>query len=122
MDLSEFLENEEKEENELMLVEGQLVIAQNFQKKLIELENQKKVIKNQAEEVEKKIKEIMRENGITGYESNDKLLKISLSEDTVSESVDKDKLFKEYPDAYRACIKETQKKGKLTITIRETNY
>jgi hypothetical protein len=117
MGLNEFLEQEET--SLVKAEEGQLIVAKQMQDKLIELENTKKEIETKEKEMKKQLEEVMRANGITGYESNDKRIKISLGEDGITESIDKDKLFKEYPDAYRECLKETPRKGTLRITIRE---
>lgn len=117
MRLNEFLE---KEETSLVKVEeGQLIVAQQMRDKLIELETTKKEIETKEKEIKKQLEEVMRANGITGYESNDKRLLISLGEDGITETIDKEKLFKEYPDAYRECSKGTPRKGSLRITIRE---
>ena len=99
--------------------EGQLVIAQAVQEEFINFENQRKLIDKQEKELKAKLYEVMRANNITGYESNDKRIKISLSEDGITETIDKEKLFMEYPEAYRECIKESPRKGALRITIRE---
>lgn len=117
MGLSEFLE--QNETSLIRVEEGQLIIAQQMQNKLIELETQKKNIENTEKEMKRILEEVMRVYGITGYESNDKSIKISLGEDGITETIDKDKLFMEYPDAYRNCLKETPRKGTLRITIRE---
>ena len=81
----------------------------------------KKEIDKQQKEYKSKIEEVMRENGITKYESNDKTLMITLGEDSTTETVDKDKLFLKYPDVYRdeEIVKESKRKGSLRITIRE---
>lgn len=117
MGLNEFLEQEET--SLVKVEEGQLIVATQMQHKLIELATQKKAIENAEKEMKNQLEEVMRANGITGYESNDKRVRITLAEDGITESIDKDKLFKEYPDVYRACLKESPRKGKLQITIRE---
>lgn len=117
MGLNEFLEQEET--SLVKVEEGQLIVATQMQNKLIELETIKKEIETKEKEMKKLIEEVMRKNEINGYESNDKRVRITLAEDGITESIDKDKLFKEYPDVYRACLKESPRKGKLQITIRE---
>ena len=117
MGLNEFLD---KDKQELIRVdEGQLIVAEEARKQLIEFETKRKEIEKKEKELKAKLEETMRNNGITGYESNDKRIKISLGEDSISETIDKDKLFMEFPEAYRACIKESKRKGSLRITIRE---
>lgn len=117
MGLSEFLE----EQNELVRVdEGQLIIAEQMRNKLIEFETARKEIETKEKEMKKQLEEVMRANGITGYESNDKRIKISLGEDTTNYDLDKDLLLEKYPDIYRECnTKEVKRKGSLRITIRE---
>lgn len=115
MELDEFYETPT---NEIQVIEDQLVIAKQMQSKLVELETQKKNIEQAEKEMKKQLEEVMRANNITSYESNDKSLRISLGEDTKIETIDKEKLFMEFPDAYRTCLKETPRKGTLRITIR----
>lgn len=109
-----------EEKKEIQVVEDQLVLADSMKQKLIDLEQKKKEIDKASKEMKSLLEEAMRNNSITGYESNDKKIKISLGEDTTSYDIDKDLLFKKYPDIYRECnIKETKRKGSLRITIRE---
>ena len=109
-----------EEKNEITVVEDQLVLANSMKEKLIELETQKKQIDELQKEMKKQLEEVMRANNITGYESNDKRIKITLGEDTKTWDIDKDYLFKTYPDIYAECnTKETKRKGSLRITIRE---
>ena len=92
-----------------------------MQNKLIELETQKKVIEDTEKEMKKKLETVMRENNITSFESNDKRIRISLGEDSTTETIDKDKLWLEHPDIYKECVKESTRKGTLRITIREVS-
>ena len=117
MDLNEFYEETPKQE--IQVIENHLIINQQIQDRFVEFENQKKAIDKAEKELKKRLEEVMRANGISSYESNDKRIRISLGEDSTIENIDKDKLFMEYPDAYRECIKETKRKGTLRITIRE---
>lgn len=119
MGLNEFLDTEQEITNELVKAEeGQLIIAQQMQKQLIIFEKQRKEIDKQEKEIKAKLYEVMKENGITKYESNDKNLKISLSDDGVTETIDKERLFLEKPDIFREYVKETPRKGSIRITIR----
>lgn len=115
MELDEFYEDTP---NEIQVVENHLIINKQLQEQFIEFEKQKRSIELAEKQMKAKLEEVMRANGITSYESNDKRIRISLGEDTTIETVDKDKLFMEYPDAYRACVKETNRKGTFRITIR----
>ena len=117
MGLNEYLEQEET--SLVRADEGQLIVAKQLQQQLIEFETKRKEIEAKEKEFKKQLEEVMRNNGITGYESNDKRIKISLGEDSITETIDKDMLFKEYPEAYRKCMKESKRKGSLRITIRE---
>lgn len=109
-----------EEKNEIQVVEDQLVLADSMKNKLIELETKKKEIDKLSKSIKAELEEAMRNNNITGYESNDKRIMITLGEDTTSYDIDKDYLWEKYPDIYRECnIKETKRKGSLRITIRE---
>lgn len=123
MGLNEFLDKEvETTSNELVRVdEGQLIIAEAIKKQMIEFEKAAKEIKKKQEEFKTNIKKVMKENGITKYESNDKQLMITLGEDSITETVDKNKLFLKYPNVYRdeEIVKESKREGSLRITIRE---
>lgn len=122
MGLMEFLENEKKEEVSTDLVrvdEGQLIVAKKIQQQLIDFEKTRKEIESKEKELKEKIYEVMKANRIDKYESNDKRIMISLGKDGITETIDKEKLFLDYPDAYKECLKETPRKGTLRITIRE---
>ncbi|MBO7733003.1 MAG: hypothetical protein J6S67_10630 [Methanobrevibacter sp.] len=116
MDLNEFYE--ETPTRDIQVIENQLIIAKQMQNKLIELETQKKNIEQTEKEMKKQLEEVMRANNITSYESNDKKLRISLGEDTETETIDKEKLYLEHGDIYREVVKWTPRKGTLRITIR----
>ena len=102
MDLDEFYDDTPKQE--ITVVENQLVLTRKLQSEIIGFEKQKK---------------LMSANGISSYETNDKKIKISYTPETTMETLDKEKLFTEFPDAYRACIKDTPRKASVRITIRE---
>ncbi len=116
MGLSEYLEQEET--SLVKVEEGQLIIAEQMRNALIMLESQKKQIEADEKAMKAKLEEVMRENGIVGYESNDKRIKISLGADTITETIDKDRLFLEKPEIFKEYVKETPRKGSLRITIR----
>lgn len=119
MNLNDFLDTEQEITNELVKAEeGQLIIAQQIQNQLIAFEKQRKEIEKKEKEMKAKLYEVMKENGITGYESNDKKIKISLSDDGITETIDKERLFLEKPDIFREYVKETPRKGSIRITIR----
>lgn len=101
--------------------EGQLIIAALERTKLYDFQKIKKTIDEQEKIIKKNIENVMREYGITKYESPDKTLMITLGEDGTTETVDKEKLFLKYPDVYRdeEIVKETPRKGSLRITVRE---
>ena len=116
MSLNEYLDNNKQEI--IRVDDGQLIVAESARKQLIDFELKRKEIEKKEKELKAKLEEVMRANNITGYETNDKRIRISLGEDTTIETIDKDKLFMEFPDAYRECLKETPRKGVLRITIR----
>lgn len=125
MDLEDFYEYYEdtpkQEIQEIQVIENQLIIAKQMQNKLIELETQKKAIEDTEKEMKRKLEEVMRENHITSFESNDKRIRISLGEDTITDTIDKNKLWLEHPDIYSEVAKESTRKGSLRITIREVS-
>ena len=110
----------ENESTELVRVdEGQLIIAQEIQKQLIDFETVRKEIDKKEKELKATLYNVMRANGVTKYESNDKRIMITLGEDGVTEKVDSNELWLKYPDIYRELVQETPRKGALRITIRE---
>ena len=91
-----------------------------MQDRIIELETKKKELDNASKEMKAKLEEVMKANNITGYESNDKRIKITLGEDSLNYDIDKDMLWEKYPDIYRECnVKEIKRKGSLRVTIRD---
>ena len=119
MELDEFYEETPKQE--IQVVENHLIINKQLQDQFVKFEEQKKAIEIAEKELKRKLEEVMRANGISSYESNDKRIRISLGEDSITETIDKDKLFREHPEIYRECIKESTRKGTLRITIREVS-
>ena len=101
MNLDEFFSEDTSKKELIEVKEGTLIVAKQMQDKIIELERKKKELDNASKEMKTKLEEVMRENNITGYESNDKKIKISLGEDTTAYDIDKDMLFEKYPDIYR---------------------
>lgn len=130
--------------NELVsVIEGQLIIAQKMQKQLIDFENTKKEIDAKEEEIKNKLKDLMKANGISSYESNDKKIKISYVDDkpdtieTIN-YIDEDTFIKENEELYKKytkihneyILKQQEykmqkqeivkgKKGYVRITIRD---
>lgn len=133
MDLDEFYEEEQT--TDIQVIENQLIIAKQMQNKLIELETQKKTIEDTEKEMRKQLEEVMRNNGITKYESNDKRLLISLGESTPDEEqevseVDEERFIKENTKLHNEYVTTRAKyrikkkvfvkgrKGTLRITVR----
>ena len=130
--------------NELVsVIEGQLIIAEQMRNKLIEFENTKKEIDAKEDEIKSKLKDLMKANGISSYESNDKKIKISYVDDkpdtieTIN-YIDEDafvkeneELYKKYTKIHNEYILKQQeykkqkqeivkgKKGYVRITIRD---
>lgn len=117
MGLSEFLESEGTAL--VKAEEGQLIVAKQIQQQLIDFENQRKTIESKEKELKEKLYQVMKDNGIEKYESNDKRIMITLGKDGITETIDKDRLFLEKPDIFREYVKETPRKGTLRITIRK---
>ena len=117
MDLDEFYGTEEK--NDIQVVENQLVLTRQLQSEIIGFEKQKALINEIERELKTKLEKAMGDNGITSYETNDKKIKISYTPETTMETLDRDKLFTEFPEAYRACIKDTPRKASVRITVRD---
>ena len=99
--------------------EGQLIIVENAIENIKKLEQQKKLIDAKEKEFKANLAKIMQENGITGYESNDKTLKISYTPDTDYTTFDSTTFQKENPDMYRKYLKDSFRKGIVRITVRE---
>ena len=105
--------------NELIKVEEkQLIIKQNVIDKIKELESKKKIIEEKEKEFREKLAEIMEENDITDYESNDKTLKIHYTPSTTTQTFDTKRFQEERFSMYLDYLKETKRKGSLRITVR----
>lgn len=119
MSLAEYLDKEEK--SLVRVEEGTLVVAESIRQHLIDFELTMKELDKKQKEMKANIKKVMKENGITKYESPDKRLLITLGEDTTTETVDKEKLWLKYPDVYRdeEIVKENKREGSLRMTIRD---
>ena len=106
--------------NELVRVdEGQLIIEKETIKKIKELELKKKQIDAIEKEFKAKLKELMEENGITKYESNDKTLKISYTPSTKPMVFDTERFIKDHHDLYVDYLKESYRSGSLRLTVKE---
>lgn len=108
-------------DNELIKVEeNQLIIKANVIEKIKELENKKKLIEEKEKEFKEKLLEIMEENNITDYESHDKTLKIHCTPSTKAYTFDTKKFQEENKQMYLDYLKESDRKGSIRITIRES--
>ena len=99
--------------------EGQLIIVENAIENIKKLEIQKKMIDEKQKEFKKKLEQLMEENNITSYESNDKTLKISYTPETVTTRFDSTKFQKENSDLYTKYLVDSIRKGSIRITVRE---
>jgi len=99
--------------------EGQLIIVENAIENIKKLELQKKMIDEKQKEFKKKLEQLMDENNITSYESNDKTLKISYTPETVTTRFDSTTFQKENPDLYTKYLVDSTRKGSIRITVRE---
>lgn len=106
--------------NDLVRVEeGQLIIAKEVIDKIINLENKKKQIDEMEKEFKTKLENVMEENGIKSFESNDKRIKISYTPASSSMSFDTKRFEKEHGDMWWEYQKEIVRKGSVRITIRD---
>ena len=108
-----------EEKNEIEVVDNQLSLATTMENQLIELETKIKGLTKVKEQINEKLRDVMGGNNISSYESPSERLKISYSAPGVTQTIDKDKLWLNYPDIFKECVKETTRKGSLRITIRE---
>ena len=108
-----------EEKNEIQVVEDQLVLAKTMVNQIVELETKIKGLEKVKKQINEKLTEVMGDNNISSYESNDKRLRISYSTGGTTETIDKEKLFLEYPEAYRKCVKESVRKPSVRVTVRE---
>lgn len=120
MDLSEFYDEmfEDTAKQEIQIVENQLVLAKNLQKRIIEFEQEKKAIESAEKILKQQLEQVMGENNISSFETTDKKIKISYTPPTMMETFDKEKLFLDDPDTYKKYVRETPKKASVRITIR----
>lgn len=107
------------EKNEIEVVNNQLTLATTMENQLIELETQIKSLTKLKEQITEKLRGVMGDNDITSYESPSKRLRINYTAPGITETIDKEKLFLEFPEAYRTCIKESPRKASIRITVRE---
>ena len=98
--------------------EGQMIIVENAIENIKKLEEQKKMIDLKEKEFKNNLEKIMGENGITGYESNDKTLKISYTPESITTRFDSTKFQKENPELYTKYLTESVRKGSIRITVR----
>lgn len=107
-------------ENKLIRVEeNQLVIAEKVIQQIKDLETKKKLIEEKSKEFKSKLEKIMEENGLTGFESNDKTLKISYTPGGTTDQFSSKALYEAEPDVWRKYLRPQTRKGSVRITIRE---
>lgn len=99
--------------------EGQLIIVKNAIENIKKMEQKKKEIDLKEKEFKSNLEQIMKENGITSYESMDKTLKISYTPETETRTFDSTTFQKENPELYTKYLKDGIRKGSIRITIRE---
>lgn len=106
--------------NDLVKVEeGQLIIANKVIEQIKDLKRKKDLINEKEKELKDKLFEIMSDNNISSYESNDKTLKISCTPDNEVSTFDTERFKKDHLDLYLEYSKTTTKKGSTRITVRE---
>ena len=117
MNLDDFYEETPKQE--IQIVENQLILAKNLQNKIVEFEKQKKAIEDAEKILKEQLEQVMGENGIFSYETNDKKIKISYTPSTITQIFDSKQLYEEQPDIYRKYLKDASRKASVRITVRE---
>ncbi len=105
--------------NLIKVEENQLIIAEKVIEQIKSLETKRKLIDEKEKEFKAKLGELMEENKITSFESNDKTLKISYTMPTTVDRFDSNICFKENPELYRKCLVPSNRKGSVRITVRE---
>lgn len=94
----------------------------NVINKLVELENKKAFYKSEIALLEKEIEDLKEDifesvKNVGTFENEE--IKISYAKPIFRKTVDSQKLKEVYPDVYEDCIKETEVKEHLKITIRK---
>ena len=107
-------------ENEIIRVEeGQLIVAKDVVKAIVELETKKKELDDIQKKYKEQILAKMDEYDLTGYESNDKTLKITRTPATTVTKFDEKRFCEEQHDLYVEYLKDSPRKSSLRITVRE---
>ena len=99
--------------------EGQLIIAKEVVNKIKELEKKKKQLDEIQKTYKEKILEVMENNNIKSFETNDKTLKITRTEGGITSIFDSSRFSKEHHDLYVEYLKDSTMKSSLRITVRE---
>ena len=99
--------------------EGQLIIAKEVVNKIKELEKKKKQLDEIQKTYKEKILEVMENNNIKSFETNDKTLKITRTEGGITSIFDSSRFSKEHHDLYVEYLKDSTRKSSLRITVRE---
>lgn len=107
-------------ENEIVKVEeGQLIVAKDVVKAIVELEKQKKELDDIQKKYKEQILAKMDEYDLTAYESNDKTLKITRTPATTTTRFDEKRFSEEQHELYVEYLKDSPRKSSLRITVRE---
>ena len=108
---------------ELIRIENnQLLLADKVIDQIRELEIEKKIIDEKEKQFKEKLIKIYEENGIdrsSNFESYDKSLKISYTPKVHTTTFSSKVLEEKYPDIYRECLVDSERKGSIRITVRE---
>ena len=105
--------------NEITVVDRKLQVQKNTIDKIVELEKAKKEIEEQEKKLKEELYNLMYDNVIYDYVSDDGKLVLQMVEDTRVETFDKEQFKKDNPVAYKNYIKVSKRKGYVKIKINE---
>lgn len=100
-----------------IIEESKMLELTVIEKRIKQLENQLKELKDREEKIKVEIINEMSSNNVMTLENEE--LKISYVKPIIRSSVDASKLKSEYPEVYKDCLKLNEVKENLRIKIKE---
>ena len=92
-------------------------IEEKISKAISTLQQQQKELSAKNEEIKVKIKNVMEEKGITGYDNE--YLSITYVAPFTKKTVDSKELKSKYPDIYEECSKISEVSSSIRIKVKE---
>ena len=92
-------------------------VEEKISKAISTLQQQQKELSAKNEEIKAKIKNVMEEKGITGYDNE--YLSITYVAPFTKKTVDSSKLKSKYPNVYEQCLKTNEVSSSIRIKIKE---